>query len=76
MSDFDGTVERPFFVWVSGPKGLNPQKWSELNFGLNNWKKQIVVAWHPLSADQFLLPIDDLTKSFPPEKCYYKSNTG
>jgi hypothetical protein len=73
MSDYDGTIEQPFFVWVRGLQGPEPQKWYELDFGINNWKKTVVIAWQPLSDKQLSLPIDDLMQLYPPEKCRYKA---
>ncbi len=73
MTD-DGTIEQPFLVWVCGLRGPEPQKWYELNFGVQNWRKSIVLAWPPLSLEHLPLPIDDLAHLFPPEKCLYNAS--
>lgn len=73
MSYFDSTSAQPFFVWVRGPRGPEPQKWSQLDFGLHNWKRRLVLAWQPLSHEQYRLSIDDLVRLYPTDKCSHKS---
>jgi len=75
MSSSDGTIERPFLVWVRGLRGPAPQKWAELYFGLGNWKRRQVLAWQPLSADEFEMSLDYLARLYPPERCAVRCET-
>jgi hypothetical protein len=63
MFDQDGTIERPFFVWVRGLSGLRPQKWSELNPGLRIRRNMnLVVAWQPITTEEFHWPLEQLAQ--------------
>lgn len=63
----------PHFVWVKGVGGgIEPQKWGELNYGVNNrvLKEGTVVAVHEITDNIFQLGIDDLVKLYPPPSGY------
>lgn len=55
----------PHFVWVRGPKGPSPQKWKELYFGLGNWKKPYVLAYHRLTEADAGRSLDELAALYP-----------
>lgn len=57
--------ERPHFVWVCGLKGLEPQKWETLDYGLGGWRKNSVRAAYPLTSGEARLTLDELAEIYP-----------
>jgi hypothetical protein len=54
-----------FLVYVRGPSGLQPQRWSELFH--DSWGRPYPqVATHKLAAEESFLPLDVLAKKYPP----------
>jgi hypothetical protein len=70
MSAYDGTIEQAHLVWVLDLNGSkNPQRWSELYFGLNNHWKMFVIAAEPIEKKDEQLTLNELAEKYPPEKC-------
>lgn len=65
--------EKPHFVWVVGQRGLEPQRWSSLDYGLGGWRKNSVRAVFPLSGYEARLSLNELTKIYPApdDEVYY-----
>jgi hypothetical protein len=61
-----GIEGRPYFVWVTSPRGPQPRRVTELYWGLHDWWQANVLALHPLSDEEVDLPLDDLVKKYPP----------
>jgi hypothetical protein len=58
-------TESPHLVWVSGLRGSQPQKWSNLDYGIGGHKKNSVRAVYPLTAAEAELPLDVLARLYP-----------
>ena len=59
-------IGRPHFVWERTGHGRpQPVKVYELDFGVNGWKRDKIVACHELSDELIKLPIEELVKLFP-----------
>ena len=54
-----------FLVWHSGPLGPRPQWWAELDFDDRPGAQGRVVAAHPLTREEALLPLDELAVRYP-----------
>lgn len=61
------TVEQPHFVWVWGfAHRPEAQKWSELDYGVGDWRKEIIIAIHPITNLEFRdCSLDELIARFP-----------
>ncbi|QAU44894.1 hypothetical protein [Bradyrhizobium guangzhouense] len=57
-----------YLVWVRGLEGPEPQKWVDMDFGLGDWKRPLVLAWLELPADERRLPLSMLARRYPPPK--------
>jgi hypothetical protein len=57
-----------YFVWVRGLDGPEPQKWVEMDFGVGDWKRPLVLAWRELSADERRVSLAMLARRYPPPK--------
>ena len=57
-----------YFVWVRGLEGPEPQKWVDMDFGLSDWKRPLVLAWRELSVDERRLSLSLLARRYPPPK--------
>jgi hypothetical protein len=62
----------PYFVWVMGSTGPEPQKWGELNYGVNNRlmkdPRPIGGPLHTpikITPAEYLLDMDVLVKLYP-----------
>jgi hypothetical protein len=59
-------ASRPHFLWEKTIHGRpQPVKVSELDFGVNGWKRKFILAYHELSDELAKLPISELEKLFP-----------
>jgi hypothetical protein len=57
-----------YFVWVRGLEGPEPQKWVEMDFGVGDWKRPLVLAFLALPADERNLPLSMLARRYPPPR--------
>ena len=57
-----------YLVWVRGLDGPEPQKWAELDFGVGEWKRPLVMAFRELSGDERQLPLSALARRYPPPR--------
>ena len=55
-----------YFVWLTGPRGPWPQRWPELEFGLNDWLLSRVLTYIPLSPEESVLSLGELASRYPP----------
>lgn len=59
-------VDRPHFIWERTIIGrAQPVKVPCLDFGVNGWKRNNIIASHELSEELAKLPINELEKLFP-----------
>jgi hypothetical protein len=54
-----------YFVWVRGLREPQPQKWAQMDYGIGNWKKYQILAYHPLSDEEQRLSLNELAKHYP-----------
>lgn len=52
-------------VWMPGLRGPTTQRWDELPHKDYAGVMRRVLAWHPLSADEARLPLDQLAMRYP-----------
>ena len=57
-----------YFVWVRGLDGPEPQKWIDMDFGVGDWKRPLVLAWRELLGDERRLSLSMLARRYPPPK--------
>ena len=55
-----------YFVWVTGINGPEPQKWTRLDFGFNDWRAAQVLAYRELSEEDRHLSLAALARRYPP----------
>lgn len=55
-----------YFVWVRGLDGPEPQKWIDMEFGVGDWRRPLVLAWLELPPDERRLPLSILERRYPP----------
>ena len=72
MEDFDGVLDCSLFVWVKTLSGFTPQRWLWIDFTIPEWKRRPVVAWTTLTKAEVEAPLDELSESYPIEKCLYQ----
>lgn len=63
-----GRDEAGYFVWVRGLSGPEPQRWASLDFGINGWKRELVLAYRRLEPDERGLPLAALARRYPPPR--------
>lgn len=54
-----------FFVWWRWNGRFEPQRWLEFNYGLHDWKRPFVAAYHKLDDEQAKLSLSALGVLFP-----------
>lgn len=54
-----------FFVWVRGIRGPQPQKWAEIDYGIGEWRKKYILAYHMLSQKEDDMQLDQLAILYP-----------
>lgn len=56
-----------YFVWVTGTKGPQPQKWGELDFGVGGWMKKSgkVICYVSITPWEARLSLDELASLYP-----------
>lgn len=63
------TIPAGYLVYVQGPRGPEPQRWSErpASPGSGHWSKKSgrVLRVVEIGADDFALPFDELARKFP-----------
>lgn len=62
---------KPHLVWIRTNRGPEPQRWAELNFGVNNRllkDEGYILATHELTATLATLPLDELATLYPAPK--------
>jgi hypothetical protein len=57
-----------YFLWVRGLSGPEPQKWTELDFGIGGWKRETVLAYRELAEEERHLPLSALASRYPPPR--------
>jgi hypothetical protein len=57
-----------YFVWVRGLDGPEPQKWMAMDFGVDDWKRALVLAYLELPEDERHLPLAVLARRYPPPR--------
>ncbi|MBR0967008.1 hypothetical protein JQ554_23440 [Bradyrhizobium diazoefficiens] len=57
-----------YFVWVRGLEGPEPQKWVEMDYGVGDWKRPLVLAFLALPADERHLSLSMLARRYPPPR--------
>jgi hypothetical protein len=63
----EGRQDLPrYLVWVRGLTGPEPQKWTALDFGINDWKRAQILAYSELSEEDRHLSLTALASRFPP----------
>ena len=63
------TNDQPHFVWVKGLRGPEAQKWAELDFGVSGWKRDQVLAAHPITREEFeKFDLNTLKRIYPAPK--------
>jgi hypothetical protein len=72
MEDFDGVLDCQLFVWVKTLSGFTPQRWTQIDFTMPDWKQRPVVAWTPLTKVEMESSLDALSDTYPMEKCLYQ----
>lgn len=68
MTDSSADDPPRYFVWVRGLEGPEPQKWRTMDFGVNDWKRPMVVAFLALPEDERRLPLAELARRYPPPR--------
>ena len=63
-----GRDEAAYFVWVRGLSGPEPQRWASLDFGINGWKRELVLAYRALEAHERGLSLAALARRYPPPR--------
>jgi hypothetical protein len=58
----------PYFVWVRGLEGPEPQKWMTMDFGVDDWKRSQVLAYLELPQDERPLSLSVLARRYPPPR--------
>jgi hypothetical protein len=57
-----------YLVWVRGLDGPEPQKWSDLDFGIGEGRRPQVLAWLELPLEERGLPLSMLARRYPPPR--------
>jgi len=57
-----------YFVWVRGLEGPEPQKWAELDFGVGEWKRSLLLAYLELPETERHLSCSMLARRYPPPR--------
>jgi hypothetical protein len=57
-----------YFVWVRGLEGPEPQKWMAMDFGIDDWKRPLVLAFLELPKDERRLSLSMLARRYPPPR--------
>ena len=68
MTDGDADDLPRYFVWVRGLEGPEPQKWLTMDFGVNDWKRPLVLAFLALPEAERHLPLAALARRYPPPR--------
>jgi len=54
-----------YFVWWKDfACRYCPQKWEQLDYGVNDWKRPYIGVYHKLTPKLAELPLDELAKLF------------
>lgn len=66
----DGDADEPprYFVWVRGLGGPEPQKWDDMEFGIGDWKRPLILAWRELPGEERHLTLSILARRYPPPR--------
>jgi hypothetical protein len=67
-TDTDADELLRYFVWVRGLDGPEPQKWVDMEFGVGDWKRPLVLAWLELPVHERRLSLSMLARRYPPPK--------
>jgi hypothetical protein len=57
-----------YFVWVRGLEGPEPQKWMAMDFGVDGWKRALVLAYLELPEEERHLSLSLLARRYPPPR--------
>ena len=57
-----------YFVWVRGLDGPEPQKWVDMEFGVGDWKRPLVLAYLELPEGERHLSLSVLARHYPPPR--------
>lgn len=60
------TVRRYSFVWVRGPNGPQPQKWSPEAFEVSEARMQVAISIRELTPAEWEMSLAALAKRYPP----------
>jgi len=66
-SERQQSVDEPpgYLVWVRGLSGPEPQKWTALEFGIDNSRQSQVLAYRELSREERALSLATLAERYP-----------
>ncbi|RQH11260.1 hypothetical protein [Bradyrhizobium sp. RP6] len=67
-TDRDANDLPRYFVWVRGLEGPEPQKWTAMDFGIDEWKRPLVLAYLELPEDERALSLSVLARRYPPPR--------
>jgi hypothetical protein len=65
-SVFGSADKAMYLVWMQGPNGPQPQKWSDDCFDVRPEKLTRIIYKQSISDSDALLSLRDLTEKFPP----------